>query len=81
MPFFDLSKTADRVKERKRQNEIKRQIDESYPDANQCIGINGSLSVPVLNQIESNKAILVTQWCKHIAQIYVPGESMMTLFH
>ena len=47
----------------------RRQIDESYSDANACTGINRfSLPVPVLNQTESNKARLVS------------GESMITLF-
>ena len=60
----------------------KRQIDEPFSNANECIGINRfSLPVPVLNQTESNKARLVTQCYRDIIATSVSGESMMTLFN
>ena len=59
----------------------KRQADQSYSDVYECIDINCfSLPAPTLNQIESNKARLVSQWYRAITATSVSGESMMTLF-
>ena len=60
----------------------KQEIYKPYSDISECIGINRcSLPVSVLNQIEYNKARLVT-WCyRDITATTVPIESIMTLFN
>ena len=60
----------------------KRQTDELYFHANECIDINSfHLPVTILNQSKSNKAKLVAQWYRDITVRSVSEESIMTLFN